>query len=404
MNTFSVLYRYECKKLFQKKMVWVCLILCIMATLMSCFADLIGDVYIDGERIDNNYHYMMTDITYMKELNGRAIDQTLLEEMVAAYRQIPDIPGRHYISSEEYQQIARPYSDIYNFVRLTTMLQSSQIMYEWEPDEQEFYQMQKDFFEEDWSLLRLTEGEKQFWRNQRAKIETPLVYQECHTYSRLYSRFQGIGFFALLMQAICLAGVFSDEYSRRTDQLNLCTVNGRKGLYWAKLLAGISFAGGASLLLAILSFVSVMILYGKGNPSALLQFAFRFSAEPLSCGQALLIADGLMIVTVILVAVFTMFLSELTHSNVATLSIVGSLLTLAMITNIPESLRILSQLWLWLPFNILSVYHIFNAYTLPLFGMHLTAWQALPFIYLAVGIGLVLMGKRIYRGRQISGR
>ena len=404
MNTLGVLYRYECRKLFQKKLVWVSLILCVVVALISCSAELIGGVYVDGERIDSSYHYALTDLEYMKKLSGRAIDQTLLEETVAAYRQIPDIAGRHYIGSEEYQQIARPYSDIFNFVHVTTMLQPSQVMYEWEPDEQEFYQMQNEFFEEYWETLQLTEGEKQFWRNRHDQMETPLIYQESYIYSKLYSTFQAIGLFALFMQAICLAGVFSDEYSRKTDQLNLCTVNGRKGLYWAKLLAGISFAAGTSLLLAVVSFVWLGFLYGRGNASTLLQFVFRSCAEPITCGQAVLIADGLMIVTVVLIAVFTMFLSEWTHNNIATLSIVGTILILDMMVSIPRPLRALAQLWEWLPFNILAFHRIFDAYTLPLFGLHLTAWQALPPIYLITAVGLVLMGQKIYRSRQISGR
>ncbi len=404
MNTFGTLYRYECKKLFQKRIVWIALFLCTALIIISCFADLLGNVYIDGELVDDSYHYTMTDLAYARELDGKMIDQTLLSEMVEAYRRIPDDLKGSYIGTTEYQQFARPYSDIYGLVRKTTNLTGSQIMYEWQPDEEEFYRMRLTWLENHWDTVRLTQGEKQFWAKQNARRETPFVYREYSRYSKFFSIFQTAGILVLLLQAICLAGIFPEEHRCRTEQLNLCTVGGRKALYLAKLCAGISFAAAVSVFFVILPAAALIPLYGKGCPTADFQLCFPYYAAPLNCSQAVLIACGMCFAAAVTFAIFIMLLSEVTHSSLASLSIGAGLLFLSMIFSVPEQLRVLHQLWNWMPFCVLSTWNVFGTLTLPLLGQYFTAWQALPFIYLAAGAGMAMMGKAVYRRYQVAGR
>lgn len=94
-----------------------------------------GNYYVDGELIDTNYNMYQTDKHYSEALNGRAIDQSLLEETIAAYRKIPEVAGRHYTLTKEYQQYARPYSEIFNFIRQISGMQTSEVMLSWQPDE-----------------------------------------------------------------------------------------------------------------------------------------------------------------------------------------------------------------------------------------------------------------------------
>ncbi len=117
MNNFTALYRYEWKKLWQKKLVWLMFLLLAVTIGFSCCADLIGAYYVEGVAVDTNYHMFVTDTAYAKALSGRAIDQALLEETITAYGKIPENPGTNYSLTEEYQRYARPYSAIFNFVK-----------------------------------------------------------------------------------------------------------------------------------------------------------------------------------------------------------------------------------------------------------------------------------------------
>ena len=89
MNNFGILYRYELKKLSQKKILWISLGICLLVIAFSLLFPLARNYYIDGTLIDSNYNIYLTDQAYRKDLSGRAIDQTLLEETYESYSHVP---------------------------------------------------------------------------------------------------------------------------------------------------------------------------------------------------------------------------------------------------------------------------------------------------------------------------
>uniref|UniRef100_UPI00405796EC hypothetical protein n=1 Tax=Acetatifactor sp. TaxID=1872090 RepID=UPI00405796EC len=62
--------------------------------------------------------------------------------------------------------------------------------------------------------------------------------------------------------AICLSTVFSEEHARKTDQLILCSRNGRKKLFYAKILAGVTFGVSVAIILFLLAMISTVWVYG----------------------------------------------------------------------------------------------------------------------------------------------
>lgn len=131
---------------------------------------------------------------------------------------------------------------------------------------------------------------------------------------------------------------------------------------------------------------------------------YTVSSEPITCGQAILIAYGNMMLTAILISVLVMVLSELLHSSIATLAVSTGLLITAMIVNVPEQYRILSQIWAWMPWCFLAPWNVFGVYTLSVFGHYLAPWQAVPLLYIMTGMIIAAIGKPIYQRFQVSGR
>lgn len=403
MENMGTLYRFEMKKLLQKKLCWVCLLLCAACILCGClFEAFVGDVYIDGKPFESNYDATRKDLAYAKALNGQAIDQQLIEKTIAAYRAIPqDTPG-HYIGTEEYQNGTRQFSQIFNQIYQTTTTPRSQLMYTWEPDEEDYYRMYREYLEEGWKKSYLTEREKDFWRGQLERVETPLTYWEHTVYDRLAIQYQTVAVMTLLAITVCLAGVFPDEHSRRMDQLNLCGKNGRTALYWAKLLTGITFGAAIAAGGSLTALVSLLAVFGPGHFSAPFQLIVPSYAGPLSCGQAMLIAYGILILTAVLYALLVMTVSELTRNSVAVLSISGALIILGELMTIPAQYRLAGQLWDWLPFTFLTVSNVFSCLTLPLPGTCLTAWQTVPILYLLACVPAALLNRRVYRRFQVG--
>lgn len=404
MSTFKSLYYYETKKLWSRKIVQISLGICLVLLAFAVFAPTFTYYYIDGEKQHTIYEEEKLDQSYAKALNGRSIDQQLLEETMEAYRKIEETPGKHYMGTTDYQKYARSYREIFQFVAGNIDEADSEIISSWEPSEEDLYRQRNLCLEEDWKNMRLSPAETAFWQQRENKIKTPYIYQEHISYDKLISNFQTIGLMVLLLIAIALSGIFSEEHRRRTDQLLLSSAKGKSVLYRAKLLAGLSFAAEITLLFFGFSCLFTFLLYGTHGFEAAFQFIYRSSCDPISCGQAVLIAYAAMLVTALFTAVIVMLCSELLRSSLATLALSVGFLLAAMIVVIPQQYRLLSQLWNWLPCSFLSVWNVFGRYTLSVFGRHFTTWQAVPALYLIGGSIVAALGKPLYRRYQISGR
>lgn len=404
MKNFGVLYRYEFKKLLSKKIVRFSFLLGVAIIILSLFVPLMGDYYVDGKFIGTNYEMYRMDRDYARRLSGREIDQSLLEETVAAYRRIPDTPGAHYTSTEEYQKYARPYSGIFNFIRNISGMQTSEIMLSWQPDEEDLYAKRQVWLMSLWEDLRLTKGETDFWREREERIKTPYVYEERGGCDMIILSYQTVGFLMLILMAICLSGMFSDEHTRKTDQIVLSSPLGKEKLYWAKMAVGVSFAMAGTILFFTLIILSVICLYGAGGFQAAFQLIYAQSSDPVTCGQAVIIAYGNMLIAAAVVSIIVMVLSELLNSSIATLAILTGLLMMPMVIDISEQYRALRQIWTWLPWAFLAPWNVFGSYTVSVFHHYFAPWQAVPVIYLASGVLIAVMGKVRYRRFQVCGR
>ena len=404
MNNFRILYQYECKKLLSRKIVWITLVLCIVIIIISICVPFIGSYYVGGEWVDTNLNMYQIDKQYSEALSGREIDQELLEETIEAYRKIPYTKESKYSLTEEYQQYARPYSAIFNFIVATTDMQTSDIILSWQPDEEDLYTKRQIWLESIWKNLRLSQGEMDFWQEREMQIETPVLYEHHEAYSTLLSCYQTVSLLMLLFIAICLSGVFPEEHTRKTDQIILCSPLGKNWIYWVKVTAGITFAVISTIGLSFFTFIMAICLHGAEGFEAAFQLIYTSNSDPIVCGQAILIAYGNMIFAAIVMSIFVMVLSELLHSNIATLAVSTGLLIMAMMFVVPEQYRVLAQVWDWLPWCFLAPWNVFGKYTFFIFGHYFTAWQAVPIIYFGVSIIITILGKVIYQRFQVSGR
>ena len=143
--------------------------------------------YAEEELVDTHLNMYKTDKRYSEALDGRAINQELLEETIAAYRKIPYTKELHYTLTEEYQQYARPYSAIFNFIVGTTNMQTSEVILSWQPNEDDLYTKRQVWLQSMWEDFRLSKSEIEFWQESEAQIKMPFVYQHHEAYSILIS-------------------------------------------------------------------------------------------------------------------------------------------------------------------------------------------------------------------------
>lgn len=402
MNNLWTIYKYELKKITEKKLFWITSLLCLIAIIITTFASLFGTYYVDGKPIESNYEAFRKDQIHRKNLSGRYIDEILLQETVDAYRHVPNDVLR-YTLTEEYETFARPYSDIFNLIRSWTKMNLSSIQ-NWNVDETALYEARKQLLESEWQSIPLTETEKEFWRNKETQIHIPLLYSYHECYENILNCFLSVGVLLFLFVSICLSKLFAEEHTRRTDQLVLCSMGGKKTAYWAKILAGITVSVITITLMTVIIITLSIEIYGTEGFTMPIQTCFSTYSYPITIGQACIIAYGILIITSILASVFVMVISELFHSGIVALSISTGLIILGNIISIPTQYRVIAQIFDWSPMAYLSTWNIFDQRLITLFGQCFTSWQIVPILYILLSAILSISGKYIYQRYQVAGR
>lgn len=400
MGNMGTLLRYEMKKLFGRRLVWITLAVTLLGSISPVAVPLLGSYIVEGEKVDTHWHMLQVDRENAEKLAGRLIDQTLLEETMRGYAMLPQ---GYYIMTEEYQTYARPYHLIFDFIRANTGMGSSEAL-RWTADEEGLYSRRLEMLEQEYDFLCLSEKEKEFWRQKESRLEWPVRFERTEGWDSLFSAVSTLCFLLPLCLAVCLSGVFPEEHQRRTDQLILSSRKGRGMVYLAKLSAGVIFSVLCAVAVSSVVFLFSFAIHGSDGFHAAFQLLYARYSLSLTAGQAVLIMYGILVVSSVLSAVLIMVLSEVFHSSMAALATVSAYLILSMMVAVPEQYRVLAQLWNWLPGAFVTPWNIFDLRLLPVFGTYFTAWQSVPVLYLLAAAALAAAGLPVYRRYQVSGR
>ncbi len=403
MNNLKTLIGYEYKKIVIRKSFWITLFFAVGITLLSCFGDLMGNVYIEGKPVYSHYQEMKTDRAYARALAGREVGDTLIGEMQKAYGHVPDVPL--YSATEDYQTYARPYSSIYYLVRSVLRYTVDETVtpgHILKFDGTDYYK-QRDIAVQ--NLLKkenLTGLEMKKLLEMNEKVKTPLTFQYTDGYHSIMTRMYTIGIILFFAIIICLAPVFANEYSERTDQLLLTARYGKNKGILAKLITGISFGIGISIILLLIQSIPTLLLYGTDGWNAQLQVINVTTTYNLTVLESLLILCGMTVTASILISCICLFLSAKLKSSFGVVVIVGSFITLCLFLHVPQQYRILYQLVNTLPMNLIKAEGTFSDYFFIVFGKCFSVFQAVPVIYGFIAAILLISGYNSFKNHQIS--
>lgn len=400
----KILLGYEIKKILMKKSTIVAFAVLFGIQVFLAFAGSFGSTYVGDVFVETHMERNQIDRENGIALSGRAIDEELLAEVREASRKIEG-DGREYLLSEIYQTEVRKYSDLMDRIRmwgLGSMLSTDNMT------EEAFYDLREQRRDTLWDNYELTDEERQYWSEKEGKLEFPLTYEYAFAYDSLLSMHGGYMCCMLLtfFIGISMVSVFTEEHNRKTDQLVLCTRYGREKLYLSKILAGSIVVFATNLLFVLVALTGNFFSYGAEGFHAAIQVvtAFWYSYE-LSAGAALMIMLGLLFLSSVLTAIFTMVLAEVLRNSIGAMAIIVGGLFASRLVVIPTSWRLLSQLWNYIPINLLKVDQGFTDLRLvSVFGVQLTTWQFAPILYVLITVALILIGGKVYKGYQVSGR
>ena len=378
------LYKFELRKIISRKIVWITGGILLIGLLIWGVASALLPVNREYSVSSlNGYEANRAERASAEQISGRAIDQTLIDEMRLAYKD--------FIYNGNYNN-ALPYLDVYDLIgNVLGTHASTEIL---ECDSDTFYK----------KLNSLLEANTPAGMDVNS-FDDPITYDGYFDgWRKVSDMMKFVACMEIMFIAICLSTVFTVEHTRKTDPIILCTRLGKKKLYAAKVLAGLTVGIGFTLLLSILMFGIVALLYGFDGYNTILQFVLLRPFN-LTIGQAVLILVALSFVGASLVSLFTMMLSELTKNSVATIgTITGVMLVTMFIMEMPANLKLLSEIWYLLPSNLVSLNGAFRYSALSIGGSTLAAYQYAPFVYVVLAIVFSTIGKVTYNRYQISGR
>ena len=214
MNHFGILVKYEWKKLLQKKLVRIAILVVIflqvfmnLSFLMQYYTSYRSDE--DGNVIQtggwSGYEKLMDDKEDAKALEGRKVDDAMLEEMRQFYAE--------YSPRDKY-------AEIHSMVRAMSGEESRDFTGE------ELYGVWKDNMKTSFKSQLLSEGEMAYWEKKMENIETPFTYHYAMAWETiLNNQCVGTGMLLVMLLAVCLSGIFAEESRLKTSNLILCAKN-----------------------------------------------------------------------------------------------------------------------------------------------------------------------------------
>ena len=396
---------YEIKKILQKKSIWITGMAMLLFLIITTTANYFGSTYVEGEYLESHAEAIETAEKNGKHLSGRKIDDALLKEMQNAYGQVVYDNDFAYLRTETYQKDARPYEAIYEYVMYLRAGENHL-----DPlaiGESELYQARSEGVKAAWSEYELTEQEKEYWKERERKLEEPFTYQYAEGYAQILYM-SGIYMVSMIMTffiAICMSGIFTEEHTKKTDQLLLCARLGRGKLYAAKIIAGEVVSLGILLFYLLVCIICNLSIYGTKGFSAAIQMIMPLVSYQATMGQILWIAILLLVLSTILITCFTMVLAEVMRSSIGAMAVLIAGLFIARLLNIPLRYRVMSQIWNYVPINMLKLDQGLLDYRLvSVGGFSIQSWQVAGIIYLLLSVLIIGVGKRIYCSYQVSGR
>ena len=376
MRQFFTLYRFELKKIFQKRYVPALLALSIALTLFLNVRPLLGEqtvAYVDEQQqfhfeAVSNYEAIQLERRFAREDAGKLLDNEAAWTM---------------------QEMNRRYQEIYNQYApdLTCVLLNHSLVFETlgrtgvnpvaehiEYPADYAYQSLERGREEEFSSQLLSQEEIAYWEREGTRLTTPFVMEYTGGWRGILEKASWLNLMALVFALISLCSSFSDDDAYKTRPLLASAAHSRMPLTLARLAAGVSLACGCVLLLFGLTAAIQFFVHGAGGaqmPIQLLELEsdqrgigdvhLSYSCRDMTAGQAVLVTVGMSLLIALFAGALSMLLSKLLRRGVPALALPLGLLLLSMIFEPPFYYydRVRAQIWSYMP--IQRLYQTFLA-------------------------------------------
>lgn len=399
MNNFWALTGFEFKKIFRRKLFPAAVLICLGIMAAAVFSSLSGGSFHHSVGRDiSRYEAMKLDREVILTNRGYITPQ-LISRAILSNREMVSNEDNYFVNEygshlkeEAYIRYILPYEPVVELINK---------VYAQDPDLLAMDALSLEYLGEDKAVDRLgPEQAESFDADLRdfaramvfrdkglsaaereknleliEQLETPLYSDYYGGYETYVRSSKSLAITALFLILLLLSPVFSNEYEEKTDQVILCTKNGKGSLCRAKLFVSLVVSMLSAVLVMGLSWLAFLLLYGFEGGKVNIQVVNPGCTYPINLLEACLIHFVSVIFACALFGALICFLSAKVKRSTAPVVIMGTLLTIIpMFIWVPmKSSRIIYGLLKFFPAN--SVSFGFDMSFIEMFGRLFTPYK-----------------------------
>lgn len=399
---FGTLYRYELKKILTRPYVLLLLVLMLGVTIFLNVKPLLAQ----------------EEVAYAEEDGTLVFDTVSRYEAIQLERRFSKEDAGCLLDNEaalEMRELNRSYQEsatVPTFILLNRFLVQDGIAITyfnplWDGTDQMAdltYKAIAYTQEEEYQNQRLTQEEINYWKEERAEIDTPYTLGYAKGYSGILRLAYWLNLMVLPFVFVCLCGSFSDDHVYKTWPILTSSKHGRKSLVLARLAAGETLAGGTLLLLfAVTAAIQFWVhgAQGAGVPIQLLKVEnlrpgfgetrLCASSRVMTAGQGVLVTIGMSLLIILFAGALAMLLSKLFRRAIPALALPLGLILLSIMFDPSYYSRIQVQIWSYFPTRRISEEFLLDERLVSLGGIQLDCITVSVWLYGLLAI-LCLVG------------
>lgn len=388
------LFLLEHKKLWRKKFVKICVLLCFVycviignVLVFQWFGFGSSDDYTSafGNHFDG-YTVIRDSQEYALSFGGKLTDETL-QQLVRDYQRLDAADEDKELEKTDWKTINSWLEMLYPELRDTN---NYKIMISYvDPDKlTDFYERRQKAIEEFLEVSGQEGAEREYLLKMEQKVEQPFQYEWVEGWSTLLgSTIADLGAVMALFLSIILSSLFAGEWHDNTSDLVLTTRNGWQKIALAKIKVGLAFTTELFILLIVGGVASQLFFMRTSGWDMPIQNIKLIAIAPMNMLQAEVYEYAFAFLGAIGFAGIVMFISARTRSNV--LALLFSLAVVYGPMTIAEYLPYGVQKALDLVPFVGSAADIFRTNTFHIFGKYV--WSPYLLITVPILIGVFCM-------------
>lgn len=404
--------KYEWKKVFSRTSSKMALLLLIVAVGILCYFSCNVSYVNESGETENGFLAVAALRADQKEWAG-ILDEEKIRQVIAENRRITSSP--EYLSDnvrdneiayswgqgiQEIRQLLNySYSTgfrEYDYYRANDLVES---------DAAQFYSNRttslKEWLEEE-GTDQFSEAEKTYLIHQYESLQTPFYYDYMKGWSQIFEFASAIIMITMLILGYLVAGIFSSEFSWKSDAIFFSSVHGRNKATAAKIKAGFGIVS-AVYLITMLIYTTVTLLYlGADGWACPIQIHQWKSFYLITVWQEYLLILVGGYIGCLFISFLSMFVSAKTKSAVIAVIIPFVLIFIpSFIANIDSPM--INKIIGLLPDQLLQMGTALNFFNLYSIGKKVIgAVPILLVLYAILFLILIPVIYRVYRQKQIS--